>query len=75
MGYLFGQYRRLSGHFQGNFTGPKIFWSGSSFRTEATGYGLVKWCLNISCEQKLLYIMLLATIILSQLTLFAAYVN
>ncbi|ONM41419.1 Amino acid dehydrogenase family protein [Zea mays] len=48
MGYLFGQYRRLSGHFQistvvlmqGNFTGPKIFWSGSSFRTEATGYGL-----------------------------------
>uniref|UniRef100_A0A3B6GW19 glutamate dehydrogenase (NADP(+)) n=2 Tax=Triticum aestivum TaxID=4565 RepID=A0A3B6GW19_WHEAT len=41
MGFLFGQYRRLSGHFQGNFTGPKIFWSGSSFRTEATGYGLV----------------------------------
>nr|ALT22420.1 NADP-specific glutamate dehydrogenase [Secale cereale x Triticum turgidum subsp. durum] len=40
-GFLFGQYRRLSGHFQGNFTGPKIFWSGSSFRTEATGYGLV----------------------------------
>ncbi|XP_066306395.1 uncharacterized protein [Miscanthus floridulus] len=26
---------------EGNFTGPKIFWSGSSFRTEATGYGLV----------------------------------
>ncbi|ONM41421.1 Amino acid dehydrogenase family protein [Zea mays] len=46
MGYLFGQYRRLSGHFQGNFTGPKIFWSGSSFRTEATGYGLVKCYLN-----------------------------
>ncbi|XP_020265639.1 uncharacterized protein LOC109841167 isoform X2 [Asparagus officinalis] len=22
-------------------TGPKIFWSGSSLRTEATGYGLV----------------------------------
>ncbi|XP_077216988.1 uncharacterized protein LOC143851436 isoform X1 [Tasmannia lanceolata] len=41
MGYLFGQYRRLAGHFQGNFTGPKIFWSGSSLRTEATGYGLV----------------------------------
>ncbi|XP_074562769.1 uncharacterized protein LOC141819337 [Curcuma longa] len=41
MGYLFGQYRRLTGHFQGSFTGPKIFWSGSSLRTEATGYGLV----------------------------------
>ncbi|XP_010924923.1 uncharacterized protein [Elaeis guineensis] len=41
MGYLFGQYRRIVGHFQGSFTGPKIFWSGSSLRTEATGYGLV----------------------------------
>ncbi|ONK66856.1 uncharacterized protein A4U43_C06F12740 [Asparagus officinalis] len=40
MGYLFGQYRRLTGHFQGSFTGPKIFWSGSSLRTEATVYGL-----------------------------------
>ncbi|KAK9102222.1 hypothetical protein Sjap_019476 [Stephania japonica] len=41
MGFLFGQYRRLAGHFQGSFTGPRIFWSGSSLRTEATGYGLV----------------------------------
>ena len=30
---------------QGSFTGPRIFWSGSSLRTEATGYGLV---INIS---------------------------
>ncbi|GJN18631.1 hypothetical protein PR202_gb05808 [Eleusine coracana subsp. coracana] len=47
-----GQIRARSGHGGtrdpggwsgggGNFTGPKIFWSGSSFRTEATGYGLV----------------------------------
>lgn len=41
MGFLFGQYRRIAGHFQGSFTGPRIFWSGSSLRTEATGYGLV----------------------------------
>ncbi|KAG1346403.1 NADP-specific glutamate dehydrogenase [Cocos nucifera] len=41
MGYLFGQYRRIVGQFQGSFTGPKVFWSGSSLRTEATGYGLV----------------------------------
>ncbi|GAB4850410.1 hypothetical protein Ancab_029714 [Ancistrocladus abbreviatus] len=41
MGYLFGQYRRLAGNFQGSFTGPRIFWTGSSLRTEATGYGLV----------------------------------
>lgn len=26
---------------QGSFTGPRIFWSGSSLRPEATGYGLV----------------------------------
>ncbi|KAA8540308.1 hypothetical protein F0562_024129 [Nyssa sinensis] len=41
MGYLFGQYRRLAGHVQGSFTGPRIIWSGSSLRTEATGYGLL----------------------------------
>ncbi|KAL7114089.1 hypothetical protein ACP275_04G098600 [Erythranthe tilingii] len=41
MGYLYGQYRRLTGHSQGTFTGPRISWSGLSLRTEATGYGLV----------------------------------
>ncbi|KAI3463280.1 hypothetical protein Pfo_019943 [Paulownia fortunei] len=41
MGYLYGQYRRLAGHSQGTFTGPRVNWSGSSLRTEATGYGLV----------------------------------
>ncbi|OAY66930.1 NADP-specific glutamate dehydrogenase [Ananas comosus] len=50
MGYLFGQYRRLVGHFQGSFTGPKIFWSGSSLRTEATGYGLVFFARLILAE-------------------------
>ncbi|KAG6528528.1 hypothetical protein ZIOFF_010703 [Zingiber officinale] len=50
MGYLFGQYRRLTGHFQGSFTGPKIFWSGSSLRTEATGYGLVFFARLILAE-------------------------
>ncbi|XP_028068664.1 NADP-specific glutamate dehydrogenase-like isoform X4 [Camellia sinensis] len=41
MGYMFGKYRRLASHVQGSFTGPRIIWSGSSLRTEATGYGLV----------------------------------
>ncbi|KAF9614062.1 hypothetical protein IFM89_014862 [Coptis chinensis] len=50
MGYLFGQYRRLAGHFQGSFTGPRIFWSGSSLRTEATGYGLVFFAQLILAE-------------------------
>ncbi|KAJ6794685.1 NADP-specific glutamate dehydrogenase [Iris pallida] len=50
MGYLFGQYRRLAGHFQGSFTGPKILWSGSTLRTEATGYGLVFFARLILAE-------------------------
>ncbi|XP_008797874.1 NADP-specific glutamate dehydrogenase isoform X2 [Phoenix dactylifera] len=50
MGYLFGQYRRIVGQFQGSFTGPKIFWSGSSLRTEATGYGLVFFARLILAE-------------------------
>ncbi|XP_057871072.1 uncharacterized protein LOC131077564 isoform X3 [Cryptomeria japonica] len=41
MNYLFGQYRRLAGQFQGNFIGPRNCWTGSALRTEATGYGLV----------------------------------
>ncbi|KAK6148780.1 hypothetical protein DH2020_016305 [Rehmannia glutinosa] len=41
MGYLYGQYRRLTGHSQGSFAGPRVNWSGSSLLTEATGYGLV----------------------------------
>ncbi|XP_022721492.1 NADP-specific glutamate dehydrogenase-like isoform X2 [Durio zibethinus] len=50
MGYLFGQYRRLAGNFQGSFTGPRIFWSGSSLRTEATAYGLVFFAQLILAE-------------------------
>ncbi|KVI05872.1 hypothetical protein Ccrd_015752 [Cynara cardunculus var. scolymus] len=42
MGFLYGQYRRLAGHSQGSFTGPRLNWSGSSLRTEATGYGLMR---------------------------------
>ncbi|CAI9114274.1 OLC1v1014955C1 [Oldenlandia corymbosa var. corymbosa] len=41
MGYLYGQYRRLTGHSQGSFAGPRVNWSGTSLRTEATGYGMV----------------------------------
>ncbi|KAF8101052.1 hypothetical protein N665_0211s0041 [Sinapis alba] len=41
MGYLFGQYRRLAGQYQGSFTGPRIYWAASSLRTEASGYGVV----------------------------------
>ena len=41
IGYLFGQYKRLSTLFEGVLTGKGIPFGGSLARTEATGYGLV----------------------------------
>jgi glutamate dehydrogenase (NADP+) len=41
IGYMFGQYKRLSNTFTGAITGKGIDWGGSHVRTEATGYGLV----------------------------------
>lgn len=40
IGYLFGQYRRLSNEFTGTLTGKALAWGGSRLRPEATGYGL-----------------------------------
>lgn len=42
IGYLFGQYKRLTGvHEAGVLTGKGLGWGGSLVRTEATGYGQV----------------------------------
>jgi len=41
VGYMFGQYKRLSGVFTGVLTGKGLDFGGSLARTEATGYGLV----------------------------------
>lgn len=42
IGYLFGQYKRLTGrHESGVLTGKGIGWGGAEVRTEATGYGAV----------------------------------
>jgi glutamate dehydrogenase (NADP+) len=41
IGFLFGQYKKLSNEFTGVLTGKGINWSGSRIREEATGYGLV----------------------------------
>lgn len=41
IGYLFGQYKRLSNSFTGALTGKGIAFGGSLIRTEATGYGCV----------------------------------
>jgi len=41
IGYMYGQYRRISNEFMGVLTGKGLMWGGSLARTEATGYGLV----------------------------------
>lgn len=42
IGYMFGQYRRLTNqHESGVLTGKGLSWGGSLVRTEATGYGCV----------------------------------
>jgi glutamate dehydrogenase (NADP+) len=41
IGYLFGQYKRLTGQYEGVLTGKGLTWGGSLVRTQATGYGLV----------------------------------
>jgi glutamate dehydrogenase (NADP+) len=41
IGYMFGQYKRISNIYEGVLTGKGIAWGGSLARTEATGYGLV----------------------------------
>jgi glutamate dehydrogenase (NADP+) len=40
IGYLFGQYKRLTGNFDGTLTGKGLNWGGSRMRPEATGYGV-----------------------------------
>ncbi len=42
IGYLFGQYKRITNRYEsGVLTGKGISWGGSLVRTEATGYGTV----------------------------------
>ena len=41
IGFLYGQYKRLTGLVTGTFTGKSLSYGGSLVRKEATGYGLV----------------------------------
>jgi glutamate dehydrogenase (NADP+) len=41
IGYLFGQYKRITNQFSGVLTGKGLAWGGSAIRPEATGYGAV----------------------------------
>ena len=41
IGYMYGQYKKLTGRYEGVLTGKGLTYGGSRVRAEATGYGLV----------------------------------
>ena len=41
IGYLYGQYKRITGLYEGVLTGKGLAYGGSLARTQATGYGLL----------------------------------
>jgi glutamate dehydrogenase (NADP+) len=55
IGYLFGQYKRITGEFTGVLTGKGAGWGGSLLRPEATGYGAVYFAEEMlaTCEESI----------------------
>lgn len=52
IGYMFGQYRRLTNRYEaGVLTGKAFNWGGSLLRTEATGYGTVLFASSMMAER------------------------
>lgn len=47
IGYMFGQYKRITGSWEGVLTGKGLEYGGSLIRTEATGYGAVYFLANM----------------------------
>ncbi len=47
IGYMYGQYKRLTGRYEGVLTGKGLNWGGSLGRKEATGYGAVYFAQNM----------------------------
>ena len=47
IGYMFGQYKRITNRFTGVLTGKGLQFGGSLVRTEATGYGAVYFLQNM----------------------------
>ena len=41
IGYLFGEYKKITSSFEGVLTGKPFFFGGSLMRPEATGYGVI----------------------------------
>jgi len=46
IGYMYGQYKRMTSEFEGVLTGKDPKWGGSLIRPEATGYGAVYFADN-----------------------------
>lgn len=47
IGYMFGQYKRITNKFVGVLTGKGLEFGGSKMRTEATGYGTILFLENM----------------------------
>ena len=51
IGFMFGQYKRLTHRHEGVLTGKGILWGGSLARKEATGYGAVYFAQNMMASR------------------------
>ncbi|CAA0079255.1 NAD(P)-specific glutamate dehydrogenase [Zhongshania aliphaticivorans] len=51
IGYMFGQYKRITNRYVGVLTGKGLSWGGSLVRTEATGYGLIYFVENMLAQR------------------------
>ncbi len=47
IGYMYGEYRKLTNSFTGVLTGKGLMWGGSQLRPEATGYGVIYFLENM----------------------------
>lgn len=53
IGYMFGQYKRITNHFNGVLTGKGLEYGGSLIRPEATGYGAVYFLANMLATKEM----------------------
>ncbi|MAS81496.1 MAG: NADP-specific glutamate dehydrogenase [Legionellales bacterium] len=52
IGFMFGQYKRITNRFVGVLTGKGMEFGGSKMRTEATGYGAIFFLRNMLAQHK-----------------------
>jgi len=52
VGFMYGQYKRITGQVEGVFTGKGLSYGGSLGRTQATGYGLLYMLNEMLCYAK-----------------------